>query len=89
MIIELHLPINEHLLLLAAWEFSNEELFAIFQKKVEYECKRYKYDIGVALKHDSTGNLVYVLSAEQEDFEHIQSLLNDYANKNNIIILVS
>ena len=90
MIIELHLPLNEDTLLLAAWEFHNEDIFHNFQKKVVFECQRYQYDIGVSLTHDSTGNLVYVLTGEQEDFEHIQSLLNDFANKNNkqITILV-
>lgn len=90
MIIELHLPVSKDILLLAAWEFNSAEFFAIFQKKIDFECKRYKYHIGLALKHDSTGNIIYILSAEQEDFEHIQNLLNNYANNNksHITILV-
>ncbi len=90
MIIELHLPLNEDVLLLAAWECNSEEIFNIFQKKLEFECQRYQYDIGVSMKHDATGNLIYILDAESEDFEHIQTILNDFALKNNqkITILV-
>lgn len=90
MIIELHLPLNEDVTMLAAWEFKNIEMFNLFQKKIEFECNRYQYDIGLALEHDATGNIVFVLSAEQEDFEHIQKILNEYSLKNeqSIIILV-
>lgn len=90
MIIELHLPLNENLTMLAAWEFNSEDSFNIFQKKIEFECQRYQYDIGLSAKHDATGNIIFVLSAEKEDFEHIQEILNEYANKNSqhVTILV-
>lgn len=86
MILELHFPINDDETLLSAWETSDMDSFTKLKEKAENLCSKYSSHFQV--RHNDTGNSLFVVSSEKEDYDTIHQILNKYCDNNNIETLV-
>lgn len=86
MILELHFPLTEEETLLAAWETDNQEKFNLLKQKAENICN--KYSTHFRFLHNETGNSLFIISSEKEDYESIQLILNKFCDQHEIDTLV-
>jgi hypothetical protein len=86
MILELHFTKEQDDTKLAAWECLNEQMFISLKKRMEDICNKYSSDF--IFEHQPSGNSLFTIKSSLDDFNSIKQIMNIFAHKNDISILI-